>query len=447
MKQTEQWSSRLGFILSAAGSAVGLGAIWKFPYVAGVNGGGAFFFLFLVFTILFGLPLLLAEFVIGRHTQKNAIQSYKVIAPQTKWHLLGYLGLIANFIILSFYSVIGGWIILYIYKTVAGQLSGLTVEQYQTIFADTIADPFISLIAHLLFMLLTIVIVARGIQNGIERANKIMMPALFILFLLLIVRSLTLTNISEGLRFLFLPDFTKVTAETILAALGQALFTLSLGVSTMLTYSSYVPKSESLPRSALSIVSMNILIVILAGLAIFPAVFSFGLTPDAGPVLLFEVLPNVFSQLPLGMFFFFAFLILFLFAALTSALSMLEMIVSNLAKGSIILRKKWSWIIGIVIFIAGIPSALSFGVIEDWKLFGKTFFDLVDYLVSNMIMPIGALFISVFVPFKMRKDILIAELQSGGAFPRGLFKSWFFIIRFIVPAAILLILLNMLEIW
>jgi NSS family neurotransmitter:Na+ symporter len=447
MKENQQWSSKLGFILSAAGSAIGLGAIWKFPYIAGVSGGGAFFFIFLLFTILLGLPLLLAEFAIGRSTQKDAIESYKKIAPDSKWYSIGYLGMITCFVLLSFYSVIGGWIILYLVKAISGELNGLNQQQYGELFGATISNPLLSVGAHLVFMIITIAVVAKGVQNGIERTSKFMMPALFLLFLVLIFRSITLEGAMEGVQFLFYPDFSKLTSEAILAALGQSFFTLSVGVSVMLTYSSYLPKDSNLPQSAISIVGMNIFIVVMAGLAIFPGVFSFGLKPDAGPVLLFNVLPTVFNQMTFGMAFFVAFLLLFLFASLTSAFSMLEIIVSVISKGDADKRVKWSWIIGMLIFAVGVPSALSFGIWSEVSIFGKSIFDAADYLVSNILMPIGALLISIFVPLKMKKSMLYSELANGSSLSKGLFNTWFFLMRYVAPIAIFLVLLDVLGIW
>ncbi|KMK94377.1 sodium-dependent transporter [Rossellomorea marisflavi] len=444
MSQREQWSSKLGFILAAAGSAIGLGAIWKFPYIAGQNGGGAFFLIFILFTLFLGLPLLLAEFSIGRTAQSNAIDSYKKIAPGTQWHWIGVLGMVASFILLSFYSVVGGWIVIYLFKAITGQLNGLTSDQYGEVFGSTIADPWVSVIVQLIFILMTIVVVAKGVQQGIERASKIMMPALFVLFIVLVLRAVTLDGAGEGVRFLLLPDFSKVTPRTILEAMGQSFFTLSVGVSVMLTYSSYLPKNQSLPRSAVSIVIMNIFIVLLAGLAIFPAVFAFGLEPNAGPVLLFNVLPTIFNQLPFGMLFFIAFLILFLFAALTSAFSMLEIIVSVIAKNDPTKRTKWAWIIGIAIFIFGIPSALSYGVLSDITLFDKIIFDLADFAVSNVLLPLGCLLISIFVPLKMKKTALYEELKSGSSMKKGIFEVWFFLIRFVAPLFIIVVMLNML---
>ncbi len=447
MNENEQWSSRLGFILAAAGSAIGLGAIWKFPYTAGQNGGGAFFLIFILFTLILGLPLLLAEFSIGRTAQSNAVDSYKTISPESKWYRVGIMGMITSFILLSFYSVVGGWIISYLYKAVTGELTGLSSDEYAQVFGSTISNPFVSVFAQFLFIILTILVVARGVEKGIEQASKIMMPALFILFIILVIRAVTLDGAVEGITFLLQPDFSKVTSQTILEAMGQSFFTLSVGVSVMVTYSSYLPKSQSLPRSAFSIVAMNIFIVLLAGLAIFPAVFAFDLEVGAGPVLLFNVLPTVFSQLPFGMLFFIAFLVLFLFAALTSAFSMLEIIVSVISKGNLDLRKKWAWIIGLAIFIAGIPSALSYGLLSDVTLFDKTIFDLADYAVSNVLLPIGALLIALFVPRKMKKSALYEELKRGSSLKKGLFETWYFLIRFVAPLLILFVMLDVLGIW
>ena len=447
MSQQEQFSSRIGFILSAAGAAIGLGAIWKFPYITGQNGGGAFLIIFLLFTLILGLPLLVAEFTIGRTAQKDPVNSFKTIAPGTKWHYIAILGMTTVFILLSFYSVIGGWIITYLGKIVTGGLNGLNEAQYAEMFGETIANPLITLSAQFIFIMITIIVITRGVQNGIEQANKIMMPALTILFIILVIRSVTLDGALEGIAFLFQPDFSKVTSGTVLEAMGQSFFTLSVGVTAMITYSAYLPKDQNLPRSAFSIVGMNIMVVLLAGLVIFPAVFAFDLSPNAGPVLVFNVLPTIFSQLPLGMLFFAAFLIVFLFAALTSAFSMLEVIVAVISKGDAAKRKKWAWIIGLAIFVFGIPSTLSYGVWSDVTLFDKTIFDLADYMVSNILMPLGALFIAIFVSFKMKKSNLYEELKQGSSIKYGIFQAWFFLIRYVVPILIVLVMLDVLGIW
>jgi neurotransmitter:Na+ symporter, NSS family len=446
LNQVEQWSSKLAFILAAAGSAIGLGAIWKFPYVAGTSGGGIFFIIFILFTLLVGLPLLLAEFIIGRHTHKDAIGAYRQLAPNSYWPWIGKLGIITCFILLSFYSVVGGWIIIYLFKALTGGLHGLSEEQYGVLFGETISNPYLSIMAQFIFLSIVIFVIAKGVQNGIEWASKWMMPLLFIIFLILIIRSLTLEGAMEGIIFFLKPDFTNVTSETVLFAMGQSFFALSVGVSVMVTYSSYLSKQENLPQSAFSIVFLNLLVAFLAGLAIFPAVFAFHLKPNAGPVLLFHVLPTVFDQIPFGTIFLSAFLLLFLFATLTSAFSMLEIIVAPLSKGNEHKRKKYSILMGLAIFIVGIPSALSFGVLSDFQLFDKSIFDAADFLVSNILMPLGALLIATFVPLKIPKNVLWEELCSGSNLSRRLFLLWFTLIRYVAPVAIIIVFLDALGI-
>ncbi|WP_429841079.1 sodium-dependent transporter [Brevibacillus sp. FIR094] len=444
MKQSEQWTSRLGFILAAAGSAIGLGAIWKFPYMVGTSGGGAFFLLFIIFTLVIGLPLLLGEFTIGRSTQKEAISAYKTIAPGSLWHWIGRLGVITCFLLLSFYSVVGGWILSYLLRGFTGQLQG---PAYDKVFGDVIGDPVSAVVAQLVFMLITAWVVARGVQSGIESANKYMMPGLFLLFMVLMVRSLTLDGAMDGVSFFLRPDFSKLSAESILYALGQSFFALSVGVSVMVTYSSYLAKNESLVRSAGSIVGLNLLVSLFAGLAIFPAVFSLGVEPTAGPGLLFIVLPSVFEQIALGSLFLLIFLALFLFATLTSAFSMLEIIVASLAKGDEKKRKRLAWVVGLLIFIVGVPSALSFGVWSEVTLFGKSIFDAMDFLVSNILMPMGALLIAIFVPLKMKRETLINELEAHTSLGKRMFIIWLLLIKYVAPIAILAVFTQMLGIW
>lgn len=433
-------------MLAAAGSAIGLGAIWKFPYVAGNAGGGAFFFVFLFFTLFVGLPILLAEFIIGRGSQKDAVSAYQYFVPHSSWHWIGRWGILASCILLSFYSVVGGWILIYLFRALTGGVSGLD-GQYGQLFADLTANPIVSVGAQLVFLLLTVLVVARGVQRGIEKASKIMMPALFVFFLILIIRSLTLSGAGEGIAFFLNPDFASLDAKTILFALGQSFFALSIGISCMVTYSSYVPKAQSLPKSATTIVLMNILISLLAGLAIFPAVFSFGFEPKAGPGLLFVVLPAVFNQMPFGLVFFVVFLLLFLFATLTSAFSMLELVVAALTKGDFSKRKKSAWMMGTMIFIIGVPAALSFGILSDVKIFGQTIFDLFDFLVSNIMLPLGALAISIFVPAKISHKTLLEEISAGTRHGKRLFAVWLLLIRYVAPIAIIIAFLNVIGVF
>ncbi|MCH7323135.1 sodium-dependent transporter [Solibacillus sp. MA9] len=441
MKASEQWSSKIGFILSAAGSAIGVGAIWKLPYVTGISGGGAFFLLFILFSLFIGFPLLLAEFVIGRSTGKEAVSAYRTLAPNTNWHWIGKLGVFTCFLLLSFYSVIGGWIVIYFAK---GLLGGIISEgaDYASVFNDTIGNPMLVIGAQFAFLAFTAVVVAKGIQNGIEKVSKILMPALFILFFVLIIRSLTLDNAMEGVKFFLAPDFASITSQSILYAMGQAFFSLSVGVSVMVTYSSYLSKKESLIQPAISIVSMNLFIALLAGLAIFPAVFSLGLEPAEGPGLLFVVLPAVFDQIIFGEAFLLGFLALFLFATLTSAFSMLEIIVASLVKGKEEKRTKYAYIIGVLIFAVGVPSALSYSVLDDITIFSKNIFDSADYLVSNILMPLGVFLISIFVPLKIEKSKLREEVLQHSSLGATAFNIWFFIMRYIIPLVIIIVFLD-----
>jgi neurotransmitter:Na+ symporter, NSS family len=442
MNKHEQWTSKLGFILAAAGSAIGLGAIWKFPYMAGTNGGGIFLIFFLLMTIFIGAPILLAEFIIGRNTQKDAVMSYKHLAPKSAWPLLGYSGVIASFLILSFYSAVGGWILSYLARSFTGSLSGLTQAEYGATFESIISNPIEAVVVQLLFLILTIWVVQGGIQQGIEKASKYMMPALFILFIILVIRSLTLDGAMAGVEFFLKPDWSAVTGQTILMALGQSFFALSVGLSVMVTYASYLSKGESLAKSAFSVVGLNILISLLAGLVIFPAVFALGFEPEAGPGLVFVVLPAVFNEIAFGGLFLTIFLILLLFATLTSAFSILEIIVAVLSKGDQNKRKKFSWIAGLLVFAAGIPNALSFGVLSDVKLFGKTFFDLADFLTSNIALPLGAFFIAIFVGYVLPRKMVRREMEEGTGSNLLLFNIWYFSIRYIVPIGIGIVFLQ-----
>ncbi|MGY4689102.1 sodium-dependent transporter [Salibacterium sp. K-3] len=443
----EQWHSKLGFILAAAGSAIGLGAVWKLPYVTGTSGGGAFFLVFILFTLLLGTSLLLAEFVIGRKTQKPPIQAYQELAPGTPWYLLGILGIVSSCLILSFYAVVGGWILTYFIRSLTGGLTNPPDGNYGVLFESIISNQWEVGAAHLAFILLTILVVQSGIQKGIERASSIMMPALFLIFAVLVIRSVTLDGAMEGVQFFLQPDLSSLDGGTILFALGQAFFSLSLGVSVMVTYSSYLSKKESLVRSASSIVGLSLLIAFLSGLAIFPGVFAFGLEPDEGPSLIFTVLPAVFSEMAFGSVFFTLFLLLLLFATLTSAFSLLEIVVSSLSYRRPGDRRMAAWIGGIGIFLLGIPSNLSYGVLSDWLLFGDTFFNQIDFLVSNILLPLGAFLIAVFVSWRIKRDTLKEELLQGSNLHSGIFDTWLFVLRYITPAAILAAFLDVLGVW
>jgi len=432
----DQFTTKIGFILAAAGSAIGLGAIWKFPYMAGTNGGSVFILLFILCTFLIGLPVLIAEFMIGRRGQKDAVTSFKEQAPGTPWYLIGWGGMIIAGLILSFYSVVGGWILSYLGRAFTLQLNNPGSDiNYADLFNDIISNPLEAVLVQGLFMLLTVTIVSAGIKGGIEKASTWMMPLLFIFFIVLVIRSLTLDGAMEGVKFMFVPDWSYLNAETFLKALGQAFFSLSVGIAVMITYSSYLSKSEKIGNSAINVASMNIIISLLAGLVIFPAVFALGYTPDQGPGLVFIILPAVFEQLPLGGLFLTIFFVLLLFATVTSSISMLEIVVAIAIGDKPEKRKKIAWIGGIIIFIIGIPSALSFGILSDVKILDRSIFDFVDFLTNSIGMPIGALLISIFAGYYYTKDISRKELASSNL----MFNIWYYSIRYVSPIAILII--------
>ena len=431
------WTSKIGFVLAAAGSAIGLGAIWKFPYTAGTNGGAVFFLLFLLFTVLVGLPVLLAEFYIGRKTGKNPIDALLEIAPHPAWSYLGRIGMIACFVLLSLYSVVGGWVFAYLWHALSGTIAPNT--DFAQLFGATIANPVLVLGFQAAFMFLTIWVVQNGVAEGIERANKYLMPLLFIMFILLAIRSLTLPNAIAGVSFLLKPDFHAVTSATWLTALGQAFFALSLGVSTMMTYASYLNHQQDLFRSAHSIMWLNMFISLLAGLVIFPAVFAFGFQADSGPGLIFIVLPAVFQKMPLGTLLFAIFMILVAFATLTSAFSMLETVIASYTRNDESRRRRVTPIIGLAIFVLGIPSALSFGILSDFKIMNKTVFDLWDYLITSWIMPLSSLGVSILVAWVLKSDTVLTHMRQGSHLPPFIALLWRNSLRYIAPIAILLV--------
>ncbi len=437
----DQWSSKLGFILASAGAAIGLGAIWKFPYVTGMSGGGAFFLIFVVFTLLIGLPMLVSEFIIGRGSGAEAISAYKKLAPDSFWVWVGRLGVLGCFLLLSFYSVVGGWVLIYTGKSVVGKVIGDGVN-YPELFGSVIGSPSMTLLGLLLFSLINILVISMGVQNGIEKANKYMMPLLFIFFIILVIRALTLDGAMEGVKFFLAPDFSNITGKSLLYALGQSFFSLAVGFSCMVTYSSYLKRDVSLTSSAGSVVGMNIFVSLLAGLAIFPVVFAFGYEPAEGPGLLFIVLPSVFAQMPFGELFLSLFLILFLFATLTSSFSLYEIIVAAFTSNGKRSRKPVTWIAGLVITLAAIPAALSSSSLAEFTIFGKSVFDATDYLVSNIMLPFGSLLIALFIIHRMDKALVKEEFQLNGSRSGVLYSSWRVLMTWVVPITIVVVFLN-----
>ena len=434
----ENWASRLGFIMATAGSAIGLGNIWKFPYMAGDNGGAAFIIIYLALVFTIGLSVLLAEVMIGRSSQSDAINSFKKLG-HGGFSVIGYMGIAAAFMILSFYCVVAGWTIAYIVKFAGGAFSGMDAAALGGAFGGFISSPVEPILYQGLFVALTVIVVLGGVANGIERAGKILMPLLFVILIALVVRGVTLPGASKGLDFFLNPDFSKITGGTIMAALGQAFFSLSLGMGAILTYGSYLNKDANIGKSATQVAFLDTTVAILAGLAILPAVFAFGMDPAAGPGLTFVTLPAVFNSMPGGMIFGPLFFVLLAIAALTSSISLLEPVVAFFrTKGYT--RFQITVVSGIIAFLMGIPSSLSMGAWSEVKIFGKTFFDLLDFLTSNIMLPLGGLLISIFVGWVVT-PLAIREVAGEGE-PGALTKAWIFILRFVAPLAIAAILIN-----
>jgi len=446
-RNREAWGSRFGFILAAAGSAVGLGNIWKFPYIAGENGGAAFVFIYLICIAIIGFPVLISEILIGRTTQKNPVGAFAALSHSKFWISVGFLGIIAGFLILSFYSVIGGWTIGYVVETLKGSLSTIqSPAEAGELFGSLSGSAFWSIGYHTLFFAATMFIVMRGVQEGIEQASKIMMPLLLVLLIVLMVKGLTLDGASKGLAFLWVPDWSKINGQAVLIALGHAFFTLSLGMGAMLTYGSYMSKRDNVVTAAGQIVLLDTLIALMAGVAIFTAVFASGLNPAVGPGLIFHTLPAVFAMMSGGAFFSLLFFLLLAIAALTSAISLLEVVVAYFVDERDWTRKQATLVFGGLIFLLGIPSALSFNLLADYTLFGKNFFDVVDFLASNVLLPFGGLMIAVFVGWIWSRTAVVAAVKEGA---EQLFEHypwfesvWFVFLKFIAPVLIGLVFLH-----
>jgi len=434
--ERDRWGTRIGFIMAAAGSAIGLGNIWRFPYMVGSGGGSAFVVVYILCVALIGLPMIIAELVIGRSAQRDPVGAYLFLRPGTPWVVVGVVAVITSFIILSYYSVVAGWSLAYIVKSVTGSIGKLTdQESAKTAFESFVANPFQVVTYHALFLVFCVLIVIKGIKSGIEKWSEILMPIFFLLILVIIVRSVTLPGSREGLYFFLHPDFSKIDSNIVLMALGQACFTLSIGMGCMITYGSYLKEDSNLPLAAAEIAGLDTLIAFLAGIAIFPAVFAMGLQPDQGPGLTFHVLPAVFARMPGGVVFATLFFFLLSIAALTSGISLLEVITAYAVD-------EWNWprrraviIAGVTIFLLGIPAALSFGPLSRYSWAGRSIFGWMDYVTSDFLLPAGILFVALFVGWSWRSGRSIDKMPESMGHP-WILASWSFIVRWISPVAI-----------
>ncbi|MEE9220476.1 MAG: sodium-dependent transporter [candidate division NC10 bacterium] len=444
----ETWGSRTAFVLAAAGSAIGLGNIWRFPYLTGQNGGAAFVLIYLFIVLLIGLPVMMAEVSLGRRTRRNPVGAFEGAAPNSAWRNVGVLGVITGFAILSYYSVVAGWTLAYTLKAVTGAFTHLTDPgKTGRLFEHFVGDSQSVLTYHALFMALTVAVVMGGVRRGIERWTFILMPILFLMLILLVLRSVTLEGAWQGIAFYLNPDFSKVTTATFLAALGQAFFSLSLGMGAMITYGSYLSQSEDVVVATAAVSFFDTVIALLAGLVIFPALFSVGgAEPTAGPKLVFVVLPAIFQRIPFGGLFGGVFFVLLAVAALTSAISLLEVCVAYMTDEKGWTRHKACFLAGGVAFILGIPAALSTGAstfLSSIPLLQMGFLDLMDMLFGNVALTVGGFLLCVFVGWYWSPEEALAAVMEGSAYP-SLGRPWFLLIRYLCPLAIGTILLHLL---
>ncbi len=443
----EQWSSGVAFILAATGSAVGLGNLWRFPYLVGENGGGAFVLIYLACILLVGLPIMMAEVMIGRRGRRSPINTLRRVASEEglsrNWQLVGWLGVLAGFLILSFYSVVGGWALYYSLQALLGSFSGMDGEGASAMFGGLVTSPGVVVFWHTLFMLILFGIVVAGVRSGLQRAVTILMPLLFLLLIILVLYGMTTGAFGQTLHFMFAPDFSAVDGRTILTALGQAFFTLSLGMGAIMVYGAYLPAAEHIPRATGWIVGMDTLTALIAGLAIFPIVFSVGMAPEAGPGLVFETLPVVFGSIPMGFLLGILFFILLSVAAITSGISLLEPAVAYLIESTKLGRR---WATGLIvagIWLLGIAAGLSLSVWSGVRLIpglDTHIFGTLEFIANDLMLPLGGLLIAVFAAWFMRRTTVSEELdlQSQGT----VYRVWRFATRFIAPAAVILVFLN-----
>lgn len=431
VQSRDQFGSRWGFILAAAGSAVGLGNLWRFPKEVGSNGGGAFVILYLFFIILLGGSMVLAEFVIGRRGKGSAVECYSKVNKNFKW--VGYLGMIAVIVLLAFYAIIGGWTISYTFKAVTGGLSNLSSDELGGLFGGLVSNVPQLLLNQVLFLGATAYIVAKGIAGGIEKYCKVLMPLLFVLLVIMAIRSVTLPGAMAGVIWYLKPDFSAINSSVIVGALGQAFFSLSLGTGGMVTYASYLNKKENLGSTALSVTIADTSVALLAGFIIIPAVFAFNLEVGAGPGLVFITLPQVFANMPFGSLFAVVFFFLLFVAALTSSIGMLEVGVAFLEERMSMSRQKLTWLATGIVFVLGIPPLLSFGPWSHITFAGRNFLDMYDYFVSNLSIPLVGLLTAVLLGFVWKKEDVMDEATSEGAYQSAIYSIWYKVMKFVIP--------------
>ena len=446
-KERGNFGSKLGVILASAGSAVGLGNIWRFPYETGNHGGAAFILIYLGCILLLGLPIMIAEFLIGRHSQANTARAYQILAPGTQWRWVGRMGVLAGFLILGYYSVVAGWTLEYIFEAVSNSFAGKTPAEFISSFQSFSSNPWRPALWLTLFLLATHFIIVKGVEKGIEKSSKIMMPTLFIIILILVGCSVTLPGAGKGIEFLLKPDFSKVDGNVFLGAMGQAFFSLSLGMGCLCTYASYFSKNTNLTRTAFSVGIIDTFVAVLAGFIIFPPAFSVGIQPDAGPSLIFITLPNVFQQafsgIPiLAYIFSVMFYVLLALAALTSTISLHEVVTAYLHEEFNFTRGKAARLVTTGCILLGILCSLSLGVTKEFTIFGLGMFDLFDFVTAKLMLPLGGLLISIFTGWYLDKKLVWSEITNNGTLKVPTYKLIIFILKYVAPIAISVIFIN-----
>ncbi|HPW90619.1 MAG TPA: sodium-dependent transporter [Paludibacteraceae bacterium] len=437
-----KFGSKFGVVAAAAGSAVGLGNIWKFPYEAGQNGGAAFLLVYICCVFLLGIPVMVSEFAIGRRAHANVSGAFRKLTGNNRWIGVGVLGALTAFLILSFYFVVAGWSLEYVAQAVSNNFVGKTPTDLSVAFTDFTSDTYRPLFWTAIFVLLTALVLLAGVEKGIERYSKLLMPFLAVILILLSIRSVTMPNGIEGLTFLFKPDFSKITPQVILSALGQAFFSLSLGMGCMITYGSYMRKSNNLVQTAVQVTIIDTLVAILAGVAIFPAVFSLGINPAQGPELVFVTLPGVFTHMPGGYIFAILFFMLLAIAAITSTISLQEVIVAYISEEFHLSRKKVIAVSSLLLMVGGVLASLSLGPHSNLVINGKPLFELLDFVTSKLFLPFGGFLIALFVGWFYKAEYMRDEISNGGKLNTSFFPVYRFLIRYFVPLAILLIFCN-----
>ena len=442
MSERALFATKIGVIASTVGSAIGLGNIWRFPYITGQDGGAIFLIAYIICILLIGIPLMIAEFIVGRKAKSNVGRAFTRLKPGSHWNIVGYIGIAACIIILGFYMVISGWVTEYLIKSFSNEFIGKSSAELAANFNSFVTDPYRPLLGIFIFLFLNYIIIIQGVTKGIERASNILMPLLFVILIVFCVKALFMPGMKEGLAYLFSPDLSKLNTKVVLDALGQAFFSLSIGMGILITYGSYFKCNTNLASTASIVTFLNLLMAILAGMIIFPATFSFGINPTQGPELIFITLPNVLQKFAHPHLWSILFFLLVAVAAITSTISLCEVVVAYIHEEFRMSRNKAALILMLIVAVLSVLCSLSFGVLKEATIFGRTIFDFSDFFSANILLPSSGFLLAIFVGWKMRSKYVYTELISNNRLPRPLFHAIMFCIRYLAPVSIIFIFLS-----